>query len=238
MQKKPLLFTVNGERHCGTTFLKEILLCNNLDVFDGFKSGAICSMWKHGFASNYLKKLNIYGCVNIFIFRNIEDWLISMFFNPYHLYYQEDFNEFLVCSQKSCAHPGSKDEIINIRNKKAINKFDEGKNIFEIRQAKNKSYIDFFCRNENVVLVSLDYLKNPDNCLKFLKDLNSKYNIGMDENNLVCEIPYNVKTGFENNKSTHYNFKIDGIGKLIIDSLKNDEYENFIDNLTYLIKTQ
>lgn len=233
-----ILFTINGERNTGTNFMAELLSLNNLNVFNGFKSGSVSSLWKHGFASKYLKKLNDHGCVNIFIFRNIEEWLISMFFHPYHLYYNinEDFNEFIVREQYSDAHHGLENEVINIKNKKAVNNFDDGKNIFEIRQAKNKSYINFYHKNENVVLVNLDYLKNPDNCLKFLKDLNIKYNLGMDENNLVYEIPFHIKRRHEKSKTTNYNFEIDCIGKLIIDNLKNDEYETFIDNLTYLIK--
>ena len=98
-----------GERNSGTNFLSEILKKNfefsriNVqgEVIYNDKKTTLIKNWKHGIPNNDYKKELSMRVVDIFIFRKLNSWLISMNKNPYDLIPIENFNDFLKLPQKS-----------------------------------------------------------------------------------------------------------------------------------------
>lgn len=229
------MFIINGERHSGTIFIAELLERNNLHAFTGFIHGSLSFIWKHGFPEKRHKKLSCHTRgIHLIMLRDLDEWLISMFYNPYHLFKYDEFTDFLTKPQHSIAHEGMEHELIDVVDSRAVNIHDEGKTIFEIRNEKNRAYLNFYSDNQDVILVNLKYLQNKDNCRHFLETINEKYNIGMTK--IINEIEYNVKTLQVNNKKTEYDLKITEEHRKLINSFKDVHMERFIENLTFLIK--
>ena len=93
-----VLFKIYGERNSGTTFLTNLLEINkflvNVHDVKNYKGYTIITCWKHGIPINLAKTKD--DCVvDIFIFRDLHSWLISMFHNQYHLEKIHDFKRFL-----------------------------------------------------------------------------------------------------------------------------------------------
>lgn len=86
-----MIFKIYGERNSGTNFLNRLLKTNFGDkyVFEDHLdlNTSICYYWKHGYPDNSLNNANE-KIVNIFIIRDLRKWLVSMYYNPYCL----DFN--------------------------------------------------------------------------------------------------------------------------------------------------
>ena len=76
-----MLFKINGERNSGTTFLYQLIKTNFGNVIEheniyetiDNKKHIICKYWKHGVPSNTIKTIND-RVIDIFIFRNLEEW--------------------------------------------------------------------------------------------------------------------------------------------------------------------
>ena len=79
-----VLFKINGERNSGTNFLTQILEINKFPHYVTKINKRVITHWKHGVPNDDCKKLDE-KVVDIFIFRNLDTWLISMFKNPYEL---------------------------------------------------------------------------------------------------------------------------------------------------------
>ena len=168
------------------------------------------------------------------IFRNLDDWLISMYNNPYYLKVDKTtttFSEFLTKKQELSGDP---DVPINNINKKVLNHTDEGKTIFEIRYQKINKYLRFFEKNNDVVIVNLNYLQNEKNCTHFFNSINKKYGLNMSQ--IWSRIPTHTKTNELNKKNRVYNTKIDDTIRSIINQSQNEDIENRIRHLTFEMK--
>ena len=201
-----------------------------MDVFIGSQHKKLNFAWKHGYPQDYLKLLND-RVVNIFIIRSLDEWLISMYHNPHNLILSKkvSFKDFLTHENIPAGYSDKKHAYYS-PDGKLKNISDFRKDIFEIRYEKIKSYIEFNCKHKDVVFVKLDYIRDKDNCYKFLDHINTKYELGMTD--IISEIPYNLKTG-EPGKKREYDTVIDEEIRKIIDRLKNDKVEEWIDNLTF-----
>ena len=203
---------------------------NGVDVFCGAEHKKLIFAWKHGYPEDYLKLINE-RVVNIFIIRTLDEWLISMFHNPHTLALPSvvEFKEFLTYENipLGCSEP--KRGFV-LTNGKLQNITDFRKDIFEIRYEKIKSYIEFNHKYKDVVFVKLDYIRDKENCRTFLEHLNIKYGLGMSD--IIPEILINLKTG-EPGKKREYDTIIDEETRKLIDRLKNDKVEGWIDELTF-----
>ena len=203
---------------------------NGIDVFCGAEHKKLIFSWKHGYPKDYLKLIND-RVVNIFIIRSLDEWLISMFHNPHTLALPDDINfkDFLTYENipLGCAVP--KRGFV-LTNGKLQNISDFRKDIFEIRYEKLKSYIEFNYKYKDVVFVKLDYIRDKENCRTFLEHLNIKYDLGMSD--IIPEILINLKTG-EPGKKREYDTIIDDDTRKIIERLKNDKVEEWVDELTF-----
>lgn len=221
-----VLFKISGERNSGTTFLCDILRANKFPVYDHKITGKTVRHWKHGVPIGDYKKLNE-RVVDLFIFRNLDDWLLSMFNNPYELQkarWNNDFKLFLTVKQSSCNY--WKDS-----NNVSINADDNDKTIFEIREYKFKNILEYKNKHEDVILINLSFIQNDEKLTKFLDFLSEKYMPNLNSNMYTLSIKHTKdKSDVKNRK---YVMNIDDSISQIIISNKNVAMENFINQLTF-----
>jgi hypothetical protein len=122
---KPL-FKINGERNSGTNFLHELFSKNKLRCISDIREGKIIKHWKHAIPTNDVKTLHS-KVVNIIIFRQLDNWLQSMFNNQYHLKYTTNYEKFL--TQKIIPVSLNEYDV----NGNLVSYDDEGKTIFDLR---------------------------------------------------------------------------------------------------------
>ena len=220
-----VLFKINGERNSGTNFLTEILEINKFPHYSNKIDKRVITHWKHGVPNDDYKKLDE-KVVDIFIFRNLDTWLISMFKNPYELKseWNNDFNLFLNIKQLS-------NDYWKDCNNEVLNKDDNGKSIFEIRYYKFNKIMQYKKNNKDVILVNLSFIQNEKNLSQFLDFLSEKYIPKLKVDNYKLNIKH-TKDG-SNQKNRTYKINIDKY-RDIINSNKNEEIEKFIDNLTFI----
>jgi len=163
-----------------------------------------------------------------------------MYKNSYFLEKSDSltFEDFLTRNQKSCFKYKHEIEAqYYIYSDKELFSQDTGKTIFEIRYSKIKSFLDFYNRHKDVILVSLEYLQNKENCRKFVEDLNIRYDLNIK--NVISSIEQHTKrsklVGVKNR--IYEDVKITGNIREIINKHRNVEIETFIDNLTYKISS-
>lgn len=221
-----VLFKINGERNSGTEFLTKILKINKFPHYVHKINERVISHWKHGVPNDDYKKLDE-KVVDLFIFRNLDTWLISMFKNPYELKkdaWNNNFNLFLNKKQLSNGYWKN-------CNNEVLNKDDNGKSIFEIRYYKFKKIVQYKKNNKDVILVNLSFIQNEKNLSQFLDFLSEKYIPKLKVNNYKLNIKH-TKDG-SNQKNRTYKINIDKY-RDIINTNKNEKIENFIDNLTFI----
>ena len=229
MGEAKLLLKVNGERNSGTSFLHEILKANfgeELVYRDRLVDGHIFH-WAHGVPEPEVKSLDD-KVVDVFVFRELEPWLISMFKNPYELVPFEDFEQFLIMGQMpSGGYNNAKDGSV-------INSDDYGKTIFDIRYHKFIEIVNYCTKNTDCVFVNLNSLQNEFRCNAFIDLLKDRYDLVSKNSNNIVSFPYHLATGkkIENNndKNRKY-FDIDD-WKDIIEISKHQDIENSINNLS------
>jgi hypothetical protein len=219
-----VLFKINGERNSGTNFLHHILSKNAFPVYSQKIEGNIVYHWKHGIPSNDYKNLNE-KVIDLFIFRNLDDWLISMYNNNYHLKKFNLFKDFLTEKQIYDNEP-----FLDYRTNESLNKDDDNKTIFQIRENKFNKIMEYKNNNKDVILVNLSFIQDEKNLSDFLDFLCEKYIPILKNNNYILSLNH-LKDG-TNVKNRTYNINIDDF-RDIINSNKNIEIENFINNLTY-----
>ena len=217
-----VLFKINGERNSGTNYLTQILALNNFPLYKEEENNNICKHWKHRIPKKDHKLLND-KVVDIFIFRSLDEWLISMFYNCYHLVQFNNFTDFLISKQKS-----SETFFLDSITNKCLNADDNEKTIFEIRYYKFKKIMEYVQQNKNIVLVNLNFLQNKKNLRYFLDQLNNIY-MNKSVSNYILEIPH-TKIG-SNIQNRKYGIDIENY-KQIINKNKKEEIETFINNLT------
>jgi len=196
--------------------------------------GKLSVLWKHGYPTKSLKLLSYGRVINFLIFRNLDDWLISMYNNPYYLKLDKNTTSFRDFLTKKQELSGEDDVPVNCINKKVLNHTDEGKTIFEIRYQKLDKYLRFFEENDDVVIVNLSYLQDRKNCTHFINSINKKYGFNMTR--IWNAIPTHTKTKEINKQNRVYNTKIDDTIRSIINQSQNEDIENRIKNLTFEMK--
>lgn len=220
-----VLFKINGERNSGTNFLHQILSKNNFPTYSQKTRQNIVYHWKHSVPSVDYKKLDE-KVVDLFIFRNLEDWLISFSKNHYHQKRHNNFKDFLTLQQIS-----NETKYIDYRTNKFLNEDDNGKTIFEIREYKFNKIMEYKKNNKDVILVNLSFIQNEKNLSQFLDFLSEKYMKTLKVDNYICNINHTKNN--TNNKNRTYNIDINKY-KDIVDFNKNEEIENFINSLTFI----
>lgn len=223
-----VLFKINGERNSGTTFLAKILQINNFPEYSGyFNDEGIVYHWKHGVPTDDYKELDE-KVVDIFIFKNLEDWLVSFSKNHYHLKKHNNFKDFLTLPQIS-----SDKKFRDYRTNECLNKDDNGKTVFQIREYKFNKIMEYKKNNEDVILVNLSFIQDEKNLSQFLYFLADKYIKTLKINDYICNIDHTKLKKPKKTKNRKY--KIDtNEYRDIIDSNKNEEIENFINDLSFI----
>jgi hypothetical protein len=230
-------FKIYGERNSGTNFLIKLIKKNFSNTFGDDEGNKKINnkyyFWKHGIPKNDTKDNKENKMViKIFIFRKLEPWLVSMFYNPYHLINLNKFDTFLT-TQITSKHIERREENVLYNSNKPINFEDVGKTIFQVRYYKYLKIKEYCENNENVILVNLEYLQNNDNCIEFLKELNNRYNFNKKEEEFKLVEKHTKNKSKIKNKTYETNYED---YQEIIDKHKNIEIENEINNLTYFMK--
>jgi hypothetical protein len=221
-----VLFKINGERNSGTTFLTKILEQNGFPIYVHNIQKNICYHWIHGTPHTDIKLLDN-KVIDIFIFRKLEDWLVSMYYNSYHLEKIDDFSNFLSRKQQSIEK-----YLLDYKTNEYLNNDDNNKTIFEIRYYKFKKIMEYKQNNNFIIFVNLEFLQDEKNLLDFLQKLNNIYMDNSIKNNYITQIPHTkINTKLLNRiydiNSNDY--------EDIIKKYKNEEIETFINNITFNI---
>jgi hypothetical protein len=220
-----VLFKINGERNSGTNFLTKILEMNNFPTYVHRRKKNTIYHWKHGVPSDDYKKLDE-TVVDLFIFRNLEDWLVSCLHNVYHLHKYDSFKKFLTLPQIS-----DDKTLLDYRTNRCLNEDDNGKTIFQIREYKFNKIMEYKKRNKDVILVNLSFIQDSNNLSQFLDFLSDKYIPKLKVDNYITNIKHTKNNSNITNRI--YNINISEY-RDVIDSNLNDEIENFINNLTFI----
>ena len=205
-----------GERNSGTTFLHQLLEKNvkNVSILPhGYNSG---TGWKHGFP-----KINLFNKIDntlfIVIIRNVEDWLISMFKNQYHLKQNYNITSFL--ENKLDVYDKRTDHDVNVNPL-------EKQNILNLRYSKILSYLNLYKIASNIIFINLEDLQN--NTSKFINFLSKTYNIDIAPN--IIEISKHTKSKEIKKSNRSYNIDLPNIKnldtniELFVKNLKNKYY--------------
>ena len=212
---------VFGERNSGTNFLIKLLQKNiNINICSSYykdKTG-----WKHGYPKINLEDID--ETLYIFIIRDLESWLKSMYIRPYHIRKIKGINNFLTTKIKQAEK--RKDHDMN------INKDETNLTIFELRYKKIQSYLNTFNKLKNAIIINLEDIQK-DYGENFINTIILKFKL-IKKNNFV-PILNHTKTG-----KNEQNKKIDIIiNENIITKNKNEKLETIVNNLKkkYLIKS-
>ena len=157
---------------------------NNFPVYSQKIIGKSVYHWKHGVPSIDYKEIDE-NVVDLFIFRNLENWLISFSKNHYHLKKYNNFKDFLILPQIT-----NETQLVDYRTKKTLNDDDNGKTIFQIREYKFNKIMEYKNNNKDVILVNLSFIQNETNLSKFLDYLSNKYIKRLKVNNYILNIKH------------------------------------------------
>ena len=212
-----------GERNSGTNFINKLIKTNikgvpimgNSKWVGDYKDG---TGWKHG-----TPNLELYNKMDdilfVFIIRDLNSWLKSMYVTPYHLDTIKDVNMFLtkkiVANEKRWRdHP----VYVDIE--------ETHKTIMELRYYKINSYINA-CKNiKNAIIVNLEDLQQ-DRGITFINTLNRIYNL--KKTSMFNPVKRHTKL---NKKIQNRTISIT-LNDRIINNQKNIELENFVESLKY-----
>ena len=158
-----------GERNSGTNFLEQLLNknLNNIHFHSFYYKGG--TGWKHGFPKIRLFK-NTDETLFIFIVRDLYPWLKSMYNNPYHYKRPENINIFL--TNKPIFNDPRLDHDTHVYE-------EENEEVLTLRYNKLNSYLHFFSKVENAIMVNLEDLQNNNE--KFLSFISNEYNLSIDK---------------------------------------------------------
>lgn len=204
-----VLFKINGERNSGTLFLEYLLSNNGFPTYvHTADASGVHYHWKHGVPTPDYKLLDD-RVVDIFIFRKLEEWLVSTWKQPYHLVPIDDFGEFLTKKQQAQSNifPQISDiELTDYRTGLRLNSDDDGKTIFEIRYYKYRKIMEYAKTQEDVIFVGLSFLQDAENAREFLAYLDARYcGLETDNKSYILEIDKHTKTNREKEKNQMYN---------------------------------
>lgn len=150
-------FTIYGERHSGTKFLKKVIE-QTFDIPITWNFG-----WKH-FFGHYNEQIKKDGANTLFlcIVRDPYDWIMAMFKKPYHVpyYIRKNLESFLTSEWMSVNAKGKEktDHLGNYEDRNFLtnNRFS---NIFELRSIKTRYLLDtlpLLC--QNYCFITYEYL--------------------------------------------------------------------------------
>jgi hypothetical protein len=220
-----MIFKINGERNSGTNFLEQLLKNNDLNTYVNEVTDNTMYYWKHGVPDNTYRKRHR-RVADIFIFRRLNSWLVSMFYSPYEMFRKGSFDSFLTTPQQILPS-----NTVDFRTKKIFNEDDNGKTIFEIRYYKYNKIMEYKRQNKNVILVSLEYLQDEKNCEIFLKKLCEKYFLGRENYNFIPRVYSHTKI---HKKMKNNSYPINAKDyQDTINLYKNEEIEKHLDKLTF-----
>ena len=206
-------FKIYGERNSGTNFLYQFLKKNTdlLEHFNGYNGG---TGWKHGYT-----KFNLFNSkirtetLFVIIIRDLEDWLVSMFKNPYHYKIKKSTSIFEFVNGNLNPFDVRKDHDVNIYK-------NENMNIVKLRYSKINDYLEFYNKVENIIFINLEDIQK--NNKKFIDFLKNKFKINTKHE--IVKISKHTKIN-KNIVKINYNLKCPIIKH------KNDKIEKFVENL-------
>jgi len=203
---------VYGERNSGTHYVTQLLEENIQDV--GLHSGFYKDItgWKHGYpkTENYDIKTTLF----IFLIRDINPWLKSMYKNPYS--YNADMNIEDFFANTLVLEESYEDHDVHVYE-------GEQQNILDIRYMKIKAYIECYTKVPHAILINLDEIQTDYN--KFLLNLHRKYNIKLTE--VLNDITLHTKT-YNKQRNRIYDIELP---YNIISSKINHRIEKIVFNL-------
>jgi hypothetical protein len=201
---------IYGERNSGTNYLTQLIHNNikNINIYSSYYKGG--TGWKHGFP-----KINLFDELNstlfIFIIRDLNSWITSMYYNPYCYKRPDNIKKFI--EEPLILNDNRLDHDTNIY------KYEKS-NIINLRYSKINSYLDFYKKVNNAVFINLENLqKNDETFINFLKNT---YNLKFEKYIPVTTHTKNSKLSLKNR-----NYKL-----ILPNNIKKDKkIENFINNL-------
>lgn len=214
---------IYGERNSGTTFLNELLCtnCVNIKMMQNSysKNG---SGWKHGFpnidlfrgAMKPVEELDT--ILFVFIIRDLDPWLKSMYQNPYHfkkLYNMTEFiNSPMIVQESDTNHDIFSD------------KREHDKQIIDLRNNKIKHYLHTFGHIKNGIIINLEDIQK-DNGEKFIHFLHDTFHIN-------TKIPFTPISKHTKCNKTILNREYDVIlPRALVDSKMDTDIEEFVQSL-------
>ncbi len=226
-----VLFKIWGERNSGTNFLFKLLNENNFPVINDIveeieeKKIKKVKYYKHAIPDITCKNIDN-RVIDIFIFRELNSWLLSMYNNPYELNKNNfsNFQEFLTVKQKSV------NELLTFEGENASGD-DNDKTIFDIRYYKFSKADEYKNIAKDVIFVNLSYLQNEENALIFLQTLDKQFMERSTTDYITNFTHTKVNSDIKNRE---YQENLDD-HQDIIKEMKNTDTENFINELTFSI---
>lgn len=214
---------IYGERNSGTNFLQKLIEknINNIELHPfvyNNKTG-----WKHSYPRLELFKNEINTTLFIFIIRDLNPWLKSMYLNPYSIKKINDKNLFLTSKIKS--DDVRKDHDVNII------KGETNIDIFQLRYNKIASYIKTFSKIKYGIFVNLENIQN-DYGKKFINTLSNNFKLSKNQNFNIISKHTKTNKKYQNNEN---NIKFN---EKIINRKKSITYEYFNKSLkkNYVVK--
>lgn len=168
-----------GERNSGTIFLRA-LLQNNIQESEVHPGNYINKTgWKHGFPHiEYFPQLD--KTLFIFIIRDLDSWIMSMYNNPYHFKQPDTIEAFI----------HNKLTVIDARPDHDVHKYKrERQNIINLRYDKIREYMKFFSNVPHAIFINLADLQS--NNTKFLHFLRDTYKLKL--RNLILKVEHHTK---------------------------------------------
>lgn len=214
-----------GERNSGTNFCNKLMRRNfeDIDVLGGTGKAILQHGWKHGRPdSKLLDKFNKNEIIYVFIIRNLDSWLNSMYHKPYHIkkkkkkYFQFITEVTEIRKHKIQEHPLMTDL------------FEKNKNLFELRYSKYLEYKKIFTTH-NSVFVNLEYVQN--NPEEFINILSVTFNL--NKRNVFVPILKHTKTGKK--KVQNETYKKYDLTEYDLEKYISKELEDEINNLNIKI---
>ena len=158
-----------GERNSGTTYLQQLLENNMIDIKlcdPGYNGG---TGWKHGVPKMELFK-NEKEFLFIFIVRDLDSWLKSMYKNQYNFKKIYKIEDFLTKKLES----NDRREWHDMN----VNKEIEEQDVMSLRYSKLRSLFDFYEKISNGIFINMTYLQ--ENEKKFIKFLMEEYEVNVN----------------------------------------------------------
>jgi hypothetical protein len=207
-----------GERNSGTNFITQLLTQNvkGIELCSGIYNGG--TGWKHGAPKLNLFK-NIKNTLFIFIIRDLEPWLKSMYVSPYHFIKSNTIDSFLNNKLKISEERPNHD--VN------INQHESNKTIFELRYYKITKMAEAFAKVDNAIIINLEDLQ-ADGGETFIKEIRTRYSMDVATN--FIPITTHTKTNEINKHTRDINIDIHKYDQ-VIRRQKNYSIEKFVATL-------